>query len=82
MRKGILSLSPLGRRRGVAKVKTTNMEKAEKTAVKPAEAPLEQTEATGEKAYVQTIMVPKPRNARETKPKGTLAKTRKTPREK
>ncbi len=61
MRKGIMSLSPLGRRKALAKAKTSNMEKAEKAAVQGTEEPQDQNsvDAVNEKNFVQTIYVPK-----------------------
>lgn len=80
MRKGILSFSPLGRRKAITKTKTTNMEKAEKTAAQKAEEAQEQKTAVNEKAYVQTIMVPKQRKTGDAKTKQTAVKKRKNPR--
>lgn len=61
MRKGILSLSLPGRGKASGKKKTKNMELAEKTAVKKAPAADENEAAKKqEKAFVQTIQVPKP----------------------
>lgn len=77
MRKGILSLSPLGRRNSPAKAKPGNMELAEKAAVKKtAEAP-EQKTAPDEKMYVQTVMVPKQRKAGDLKPQPKAKQSRK-----
>ena len=61
MRKGILSLTPLGRRKATAKLKTANMEKAEKSAATRVEEAPEQEATADGKMFVQTIMVPKPR---------------------
>jgi hypothetical protein len=60
MRKGILSLSLPGMRKGQAKGKTGNMANAEKAAERKALAHEEpMVEAKAEKAFVQTILVPK-----------------------
>ncbi len=61
MRKGIMSMSPLGRKKAMAKAKTNNMEKAEKAAVQDTEEPqeLNNADAVNEKNFVQTIYVPK-----------------------
>lgn len=59
MRKGILSLSMPGRSKASGKKKTNNMELAEQAAAKKTASAEEQKADTKEKAFVQTIMVPK-----------------------
>lgn len=81
MRKGILSFSPLGRKKVGGKPKTSNMEQAEKASVKKAVEVAEPKPATPEKAFVQTIRVPVQRKLLGKK-KSTTAKARRTTRRK
>jgi hypothetical protein len=61
MRKGILSLSMPGRGKAAGKKKTKNMELAEQAAAKKATVAEEQEAVKNqEKAFVQTIKIPKP----------------------
>ena len=60
MRKGILSLSLSGRGKAAGKKKTANMELAEQAAAKKSASAKEAEAEANEKAFVQTIMVPKP----------------------
>ena len=68
MRKSIMSFSPLGRRKAIAKMKTGNMEKAERAAAQVPDEPQEQTSTEGkaEKNFVQTVFVPKKQKASGT----------------
>lgn len=79
MRKGIMSLSPLGRKKAMAKVKTNNMEKAEKAAAQDTEEQqeLNNADAVNEKNFVQTIYVPKKYKPNTTASGGKQEKVRK-----
>lgn len=67
MRRGILSLSLPGMRRGQARGKTGNMANAEKAAERKAAAHEEpKVEIKAEKPFVQTVIVPKKQPAHTT----------------
>ncbi len=73
MRKGILSLSLPGMRKGQARKKTGNMANAEKAAERKTAAHEEpKVETKAEKSFVQTIMVPKKPAQATTKRKNLL----------
>jgi hypothetical protein len=74
MRKGIMSLSLPGMKKGSGKRKTGNMVNAEQAAERKAAAHEEpKVEAKGEKQFVQTINIPKPHTtARGNRRRGIL----------
>jgi hypothetical protein len=73
MRRGILSLSLPGMRKGQARGKTGNMANAEKAAeIKAAVHEEPKVEAKAEKPFVQTVMVPKKQSAHTTSKRRNL----------